>query len=281
MRHLDYNNLKHLVKTVNEIHLTDINLSNSSSYKSLKCESCRQTFVKWKLFDQILKAIREDEIIHVNLVYLIKFTDYDKFKDYIFITDDWNDFIAVYFIKNKFEAVKYLQKYCNCKKAHKISVLVICSDNEFVIKNRKFIIWKKNIKIEWRFTVFYHSEQNEMLKVNQHILHLCVMTLLQNAELLMFLWFLVMKHMTHFKNQSSQQKLRWKILIKMLTDKRSDLFYLQIWKFKVIYHIFKQKHVKFEKYKTCRKIDYLVEYENHTIKTVKIWLSDFKKIIIK
>ena len=105
-----------------------------------------------------------------------------------------------------------------------------------------------------------------MLKVNQHILHLHITALLQNAELLMFLWFLVTKHMIHFKNQSSQQRLRWKISIKMLTDKKSDLSYLQIWNFKVIYHIFKQKHVKSEKYRTCREIDYLVEYEDHIIK---------------
>ncbi len=88
MRHLNYNNLKHLVKTADEIHLTDINLSNSSSYKLSKCESCRQTFVKQKLFDQISQATREDEVIHVNLVHLIKSTDYDEFKDYMFITDD-------------------------------------------------------------------------------------------------------------------------------------------------------------------------------------------------
>ena len=87
--------------------------------------------------------------------------------------------------------------------------------------------------------------------------------------------------MTHFKNQSSQQKFRWKISIKMLTDKRSDLFYLQIWNFKVIYHIPKQKHVKSEKYKTREEIGYLVGYKNHTIKTVKIWLPGFRKIIIK
>ena len=67
----------------------------------------------------------------------------------------------------------------------------------------------------------------------------------------------------------------------MLTDKKSDLSYLQIWSFKIIYHILKQKHVKSEKYRTCRKIDYLVEYEDHIIKIVKIWLSDFRKIIIK
>ena len=84
----------------------------------------------------------------MNLVYSIKFTDYDKFKDYISIIDDWNDSIAVYFIKNKSEAVKYLQKYYNYKKAHKMSILVICSNNESVIKNRKFIIWKKDKKIK-------------------------------------------------------------------------------------------------------------------------------------
>ena len=67
----------------------------------------------------------------------------------------------------------------------------------------------------------------------------------------------------------------------MLIDKRSDLFYLQIWNFKVIYHILKQKYVKSEKYRAHKKIDYLVEYEDHIIKTVKIWLSDFRKIIIK
>ena len=88
MRHLDYDNLKHLVKIVNEIHLTDINLSNSSNYKFLKCKSCRQTFVKQKLFDQISRVIKKNEVIHVNLVYLIKSTDYDEFKNYVFITDD-------------------------------------------------------------------------------------------------------------------------------------------------------------------------------------------------
>ena len=88
MRHLDYDNLKCLVKTANEIHLTDINLSNSSSYKLSKCESCRQTFAKQKLFDQTSRTIKEDEVIHVNLVYLIKSIDYDEFKDYVSITDD-------------------------------------------------------------------------------------------------------------------------------------------------------------------------------------------------
>ena len=88
MRHLDYDNLKYLVKTVNEIHLMNIDLSNSSSYKLSECESCRQTFVKQKLFDQTSRTIRENEIIHVNLVYLIKFINYDRFKDYVFITDD-------------------------------------------------------------------------------------------------------------------------------------------------------------------------------------------------
>ena len=67
----------------------------------------------------------------------------------------------------------------------------------------------------------------------------------------------------------------------MLTGKRPDLSYLQIWDFKVTYHIPKQKRVKSEKYKARGKIGYLVEYEDHTIKTVKIWLSDFRKIIIK
>ena len=56
----------------------------------------------------------------------------------------------------------------------------------------------------------------------------------------------------------------------MLTDKKFDLSYLQISNFKVIYHILKQKHVKSEKYRACKEIDYLIEYENHTIKTVKI-----------
>ena len=140
MKHLDYDNLKHLVKTADEIHLTDIDLSNSSSYKPLKCEPCRQAFVKQKLFDQTSRAIRKNEVIHVNLVYSIKSTGYDEFKGYISITDDWDGSIAVYFIKNKLKAVKYLQKYCNYKKTCKMSVLVICSNNEFVIKNRKFTV---------------------------------------------------------------------------------------------------------------------------------------------
>ena len=158
---------------------------------------------------------------------------------------------------------------------------MICSNNESVIKNRKFIIWRKNEEIEWKSIVFYYSEQNEMSEVNQHILHLCATALLQNARLPMFLWPLATEHVAHLKNWSSQWRFRWKTLIKMLTDKRSDLSYLQIWNFKVIYYILKQKHVKSEKYKTHEKIDYLVEYENHIIKTVKIWLSDFKKIIIE
>ena len=187
IKHLDYDNLKHLVKIANEIHLTNIDLSNSSNYKLLKCKSCRWAFVKWKFFDQTSKAIRKNEIIHVNLIYSIKFTDYDKFKDYMSITDDWNNSIAVYFIKNKSEAVKYFQKYCNYKKTCKMSVLVICSNNEFVIKNRKFTVWKKDEEIKWRSTISYYSEQNEMLKVNQHILHLYATALLQNVELLMFL----------------------------------------------------------------------------------------------
>ncbi len=67
----------------------------------------------------------------------------------------------------------------------------------------------------------------------------------------------------------------------MLTGKRSDLSYLQIWGFKVIYHILKQKRVKSEKYRAREEIDYLVEYEDHIIKAVKIWLPGSRKIIIK
>ena len=129
--------------------------------------------------------------------------------------------------------------------------------------------------------MFYYSKQNEISEINQHILYLYATVLLQNVRLLIFLWFLVTEHMTCFKNQSSQWKLRWKILIEMLTNQKFDLSYLQIWNFKIIYHILKQKHVKSEKYKIYKKINYLVKYENHIIKIIKIWLSDFKKIVIK
>ena len=88
MGHLGYDNLKRLVKAANGIHLTDINLSNPSSYKPPECEPCRQAFAKQKPFGQAPRAIREDEVIHVNLVYLIKSTGYDRFKDYMSITDD-------------------------------------------------------------------------------------------------------------------------------------------------------------------------------------------------
>ena len=44
MRYLNYDNFKHLIKTVDEIHLMNINLFNSSSYKFLKYKSCKQTF---------------------------------------------------------------------------------------------------------------------------------------------------------------------------------------------------------------------------------------------
>ena len=88
MRHLNYDNFKCLIKTADEIHLMNIILSNFSSYKLLKCKSCRQTFVKQKLFDQISQVIRKNEIIHMNLIYLIKFTDYDRFKNYMFITNN-------------------------------------------------------------------------------------------------------------------------------------------------------------------------------------------------
>ena len=88
MGHLGYDNLKRLVKAADGIHLTDIDLSNPSSYKPPECEPCRRAFAKRKPFGQAPRATREDEVIHVNLVYPIKPTGYDRSKGYVSITDN-------------------------------------------------------------------------------------------------------------------------------------------------------------------------------------------------
>ena len=106
---------------------------------------------------------------------------------------------------------------------------------------------------------------------------------MQDAELLQFLWLLVIEYVTRLKNHSLLKKLDGIIPFEKRDDKRFDLSFLRIWGFIVYYHISKEKRVKSEKFVSKDKKRYLVKYDikSESTKTVKIWVFGSRKVIIK
>ena len=124
---------------MNEIILSDTQeLFNFKTFKKPECDSCSHTFVKCKSFDKTFHATKEKELIHVNLIYLIKSTEYDEFKDYMSITDNYNETVFVHLFKNKSEMTMKLQRFCNYQKSHEKPVLTIDSDVKSIIKKTEF-----------------------------------------------------------------------------------------------------------------------------------------------
>ena len=139
MRHLDYDSLKKLIKVTDEIVLSDVQeLFDVKTFKKPECDSCSHTFTKCKLFDKTSYATKEEKLIHVDLIYSIRSTEYNEFKDYMSITDDYDETVSVHLFKNKLEMIIKLQRFCEYQKSHEKSVLAIDNDVESVIKRTEF-----------------------------------------------------------------------------------------------------------------------------------------------
>ena len=263
MGHLSHESLKQLAQAAEEITFDkDVKLPN--------CEPCNKAFAKRKPFGTAPRAEKEGELIHVDLVFPLKPTAYNGSKGYISMTDDSTGEMEVYFIKKKTEARDKLEEYCAHKKASKTPVAAIGSDGERVIIEGNFRAWMKKEGIQWRPTVAYHPEQNGMAEVNQHILHLQAIVILQDAGLPPFLWPLALEHVGYLKNRSPLRRLKWITPIEKKTGRQPDLTNLYIWGSEVWYHIPKEKRIKSEKITSCSKMSYLVGYDSHSIKVIKI-----------
>ena len=94
--------------------------------------------MKHKSFDKASHTIKERELIHVDLIYLIKSTEYDEFKNYMSITDDYDETVFVHLIKNKLKMTIKLQRFYKYQKNCEKSVLTISSDVENIIKKTEF-----------------------------------------------------------------------------------------------------------------------------------------------
>ena len=115
MRHISYDNLRKLIKVTDEIVLFDTQeLFNLKTFKKFECDSCSHIFVKHKFFDKALQIIQKDKLIHVNLIYSIKSISYNKFKNYMFITDDYDRIISVHFDITSAIALEALKVSYNC-----------------------------------------------------------------------------------------------------------------------------------------------------------------------
>ena len=161
MGHLGFDNLKRLTKVADGIVISDLHAPDKP-----ECQPCHKALAKRKPFRTAPRATKPGELIHVDLVFPLKPTVYNGARGYLSITDDCDGAITVYFIKTKPEAALRLQEYCNYKKTRSEPVLCIASDQESVIKDREFTIWRKKEGIEWRPAVAYHPEQNGMAEVN-------------------------------------------------------------------------------------------------------------------
>src|SRR5437870_1311766 len=111
MKHLDYDNLKKLVKVADEIILFDAQELFNSKFKKPDCDLCHRMLAKHKLFDKTSRATHEGELIHINLIISLNLTIYDRCKDYILIINNYTSIVTTYFFKKKPEAALKLREY--------------------------------------------------------------------------------------------------------------------------------------------------------------------------
>ena len=194
-----HSNVNDIVKTENCVK--GMHISDKSSVRNFQCDEC----ILGKMCQTVertpdVRASNVLELVHTDLAGPITPTAREGFKYAITFTDDYSSAVTVYFLKQKSDAPRALEKFiADCSPYGKIKRLRSDSGGEFIGKDFKDIAIQNGIKQE--FSCPETPAQNGGAERQWRTIFNLARCIMSKMNVPKFLWTYALRYSVHVRNR--------------------------------------------------------------------------------
>lgn len=272
MGHQDIEQVKNVLKR------SKISVSPNSGKST--CEDC----LKGKLHKQPfplseVRGQQPGEILHMDLCGPMEVSSLGGAYYYLLIKDDYSRFRTVYFLSNKSDTVKHINKflmYITNNLGHKVKIIRSDNGKEFINQQMQFIMDKMGIIHQT--SCAYTPEQNGCAEREVRTVTEAARTMLLSSSLNKNLWAEAVNTAVYVLNRTSKSRVKDVTPYELWFNKGIfDIKQLKVFGSKVSVHVPQQKRLKWD---SKSEIGYFVGYGENT-KGYRVYFPDKNEVLIK
>ena len=222
--HVNMNDFKRLKSMI-----IDMNFAHAYKKSSSRCFSCMKNKMKIKFSRRFQNSVFEkNEIMNSNLDDFISFMIFRNFNHFAFITCRIIDYIWVYLLRNKNDFFDVIEN-------HFLSFFKIQKSTKFIkrwkfdekneIQNAKMKIFFAKHDIEWKFSIVYCFEQNDVAKIQNRTIIIKIKCFFDDVDLFDNFWNEILIIEMYLKNRCfiSRLKIQHMILYEIWHEIKSNI----------------------------------------------------------
>ncbi len=222
------------------------------------------------------RAEKVGELVHTDVCGPMHEKSIGGARYFLLIKDDFSNFRKVYFLKEKSEVCRQIEKYLSLVKSVNCTVTVVRSDNgrEFVNINVGKLMEEHGIRHQKSVT--YTPEHNGRAERDMRTIVEAARTMIHSKQLPLKLWAEAVNTAVYVMNCTGPSPVKDKTPFELFYNKKPSINHLRVFGSEVFVHIPKEKRKKWNK-KAKRGI--FIGYSDDT-KGYRVWIEEENKIEI-
>jgi hypothetical protein len=215
-------------------------------------------------------------LFDIDLYRLIIFIGFKEERYFIIFICRSTRAIWVYILKYKLEVFDVIINFYNIIKTQfNINIKIFYYNNIKELKSKRLGLFANKKNILFKYISFYSPAQNGIAeKFNRYIIERLI-AIYKTKNIFLFFWSYLIKSIVYIKNQIYNSIIN-KTPIKAISNKKPNIYYLQILGFLYYILIFKEKR-KDRKLSDRANIDFLINYKSNN--NFLIYIPNIKKVI--
>ncbi len=223
------------------------------------------------------KSGKIGELVHTDVCGKMHEPSFGGSRYFLLFKDDFSHFRTVYFMKQKSEVPRLIEKYIARMKADtSCSVIVVRSDNGLEYVNKSVDLLIEKFGIRHQRTVPYTSEQNGCAERELRTIVEAARTLIHSKNLSINYWGEAVNTAVYVLNRTGRSPIKNKTSYELWFKKKPEVGHFRIFGTECYVHVPKEKR---KKWNPKSKKGVFVGYCDDT-KGYRVWLPDEKKIMI-
>lgn len=270
-KRLGHQNIAQVKKVLRNLNI------NFKEDKDFFCEDCMMGKHHRSSFNSSeSRATKTGELVHADVCGPMQTTSLGGSRYFVLFKDDFSNYRTVYFMKQKSEVSRYIEKYLNLVKSINSTVSVFRSDNGLEFVNVAVIKLFEMNGVRHQRTVTYTPEQNGRAEREMRTIVEAARTMLHSRNLDIVFWAEAVNTAVYILNLTGTSPVKDKSPFQLWFNRSPSVNHLRVFGSQVYIHVPKQKRKKWDK---KAKKGIFVGYCTDT-KGYRVWVPEDKVIEI-
>lgn len=220
------------------------------------------------------RAEKVGELVHTDVCGPMHVKSIGGARYFLLIKDDFSNFRKIYFLKEKSEVCRQIEKYLSLVKSINCTVAVVRSDNGLEFVNINVGKLMEGHGIRHQKSVSYTPQHNGRAERDMRTIVEAARTMIHSKQLPLKLWAEAVNTAVYVLNCTGPSSVKDKTPFELFFNKKPSISHLRVFGSEVFVHVPKEKRKKWNK---KAKKGIFVGYCDDT-KGYRVWIEEENKI---